>query len=264
MTRSSYPIATRALLGGLLAVAVPTAIAQGPKPSVDFFEETHFRCYIVSQQTPQPATPVTLSDQFLQDVSLEVDEPLQFCAPVGKNEPLVNIDKPEEHLTMYAAAANLTPHLIVDTQDQFGLRTLEAVGARVLLVPTQKLTVAGVATGLDFPDKLNHSWCYAVNGEPADQEVTLEDQFRSDTVRVEQPVFFCNPVAKVRVINGKRVVTRIEEKDVHLTCYDLHGPQRTEATQVGILNQFEQDTFTITSFELLCVPSAKLGFRAAS
>src|SRR4029453_17530648 len=111
MAHSSYPPATRMLLGGLLAVAVPTVVAQGPK--VDFEKETHFRCYIVSQQTPQPATPVTLTDQFLENVSIETHEPLQFFAPVSKN--WLSIEEPEEHLTMYAAAANLPAHLIVDT-----------------------------------------------------------------------------------------------------------------------------------------------------
>jgi hypothetical protein len=56
------------------------------------------------------------------------------------------------------------------------------------------------------------------------------------------------------------VTTRIEERDVHLTCYDIKGPQRTQATHVLVENQFEQDTFTVTSFELLCVPSEKEGF----
>lgn len=253
MERHWSRLAILALLGGLLAVAVPTAWAQ----PVDFFEETHFRCYIVSRQTPQAATLVTLTDQFLRAVPLEVDEPLQFCAPTSKNR--LPIEEPEEHLTMYGAAANLTPHLIISTEDQFGPRTLAAVGARVLLVPTQKLTVDGEPTGLDFPDKLNHSWCYEVNGEPVNQEVRLEDQFGIDTVQVGQPQLFCNPVEKVR--DGRR--TRIEEREVHLTCYDLHGPQRTEATQAGIVNQFERDTFTITAWELLCVPSAKLGFTPA-
>jgi hypothetical protein len=251
MEHNWYRLAVQALLGVILAVAVPTAWAQ----PVDFEKETHFRCYIVSQQTPQPATPVTLSDQFLEDVTLEVDEPLQFCAPTSKNG--VEIEQPEEHLTMYGAAANLDPHLIVETEDQFGRRTLEAVGARVLLVPTQKVAVKGVSTGLPFPGRLNHSWCYQVSGEPVDQDVTLTDQFRTDTLRVEQPVLFCNPVEKVR--DGQ--TTRIKERAVHLTCYDLHGPQQTVATRVQISNQFEQDTFTITSFELLCVPSAKLGFE---
>jgi hypothetical protein len=103
-----------------------------------------------------------------------------------------------------------------------------------------------------------------VNGERIERDVSLPDQFGTDTVRVEQPVLFCNPVEKVRVIDGRREVTRIEEREVHLTCYDIHAPQRTEPTRVEILNQFERDTFTITSFELLCVPSAKENVRPAS
>jgi hypothetical protein len=249
MKCSSYRIAARALLGVILAVAVPTVWAQ----RVNFDRETHFRCYIVSRQTPEPATTVTLRDQFLEE-TLTVDEPLQFCAPTSKEG--LRIQREEEHLTMYGAAANLTPHRIISTEDQFGPRTLEAVGARVLLVPTQKLEVDGVPTGFDFPDDLNHSWCYEVNGEPVNRTVTLEDQFGSDTVRVEQPQLFCNPVVKVKV----SVETPIEEEEVHLTCYDIKGPQRTEATAVDIHNQFEDDIFTITAFELLCVPSAKLGF----
>jgi hypothetical protein len=102
MKRSSYCIATVTLLGGMLATAAPSAWAQ----PVDFERETHFRCYIVSRQTPQPSTLITLSDQF-RNVSLEVDEPLQFCAPVSKNG--LPIEEPEEHLTMYGAAANLVP-----------------------------------------------------------------------------------------------------------------------------------------------------------
>jgi hypothetical protein len=163
------------------------------------------------------------------------------------------IKEPEEHLTMYGAAANLSPHLFVETVDQFGPRTLEAVAARVLLVPTEKVAVEGKPTKLGFPNKLNHYWCYQVSGEPVNREVILADQFRTDTGRVEQPVLFCNPVTKVR--DGK--TTRIEERNVHLTCYDLHGPQRTEATRVTVSNQFEKDIFTITFFEPLCVPSEK-------
>jgi hypothetical protein len=237
-----------------LAIVSSATYVAAAQPRDFFVEETHFRCYIVSQQTPQAATTVTLTDQFLENVTLTVNEPLQFCAPTSKNGVEITRAQEEEHLTMYGAAANLVPHLIVETVDQFGPRTLEVVAARVLLVPTQKLTVDGVVTKLDEPTKLNHFWCYEVNGEPVDQDVTLEDQFRSDKLRVEQPVLFCNPVEK-RV--GGKLVGKIVEEEVHVTCYDLHGPQRTEATRVGIKNQLETDTFTITAFELLCVPSAK-------
>jgi hypothetical protein len=249
MERNWYRLAVQALLGAILAVAVPTAWGQ----PVDFEEETHFRCYIVSQQTPKPAETVTLSDQFLEDVALTVDEPLQFCAPTSKNG--VAIEEPEEHLTMYAAPQELTPHLIVETEDQFGERELEVVGARLLLVPTEKLV-----SDLGFPERLNHYWCYEANGERVGEDVTLEDQFGSDTVRVEEPRFFCNPVEKLHA--GVRF--RIEERQVHLTCYEIHGPQKTVPTQFGMTNQLETDTFTVTAYELLCVPSAKGEVRPAS
>jgi hypothetical protein len=156
---------------------------------------------------------------------------------------------------MYAAPHELSPHLTVFTEDQFGERTLEVVGARVLLVPTQKLV-----GGLEFPEDLNHYWCYEANGEPVGSSVTLEDQFSGpDTVRVEQPVLFCNPVVKIH--NGIRF--RIEERQVHLTCYDIHGAQRTQATEFGMTNQLETDIFTVTSWELLCVPAEKHGFVPA-
>jgi len=249
MKRSMRRVIAFGLLGFLLTIGVPTAQAG----RVNFERETHFRCYTISTQTPQPAQTVTLSDQFLQDVTLTIDEPLQFCAPTSKNG--LPILAPEEHLTMYGAAHELTPHLRVFTEDQFGPRTLEAVGARVLLVPTQKLVGE-----LGFPTKLNHFWCYDVTGARVGATVTLDDQFGSDTVRVEQPEYFCNPVEKIHA--GVR--TRIEEREVHLTCYDIKAPQRTEATSFGVMNQFESDTFTITSFDLLCEPAEKLGFEPIS
>ena len=76
----------------------------GARPAfqtVDFVNETHFRCYTVSQQTPQPATTATLSDQFISSATLSIDEPLQFCAPTSKNGGPINA--PEEHLTMVNA-----------------------------------------------------------------------------------------------------------------------------------------------------------------
>jgi len=227
----------------------PTAQAQ----RVKFDRETHFRCYIVSEQTPGPARTVTLEDQFMGPQTLTVDEPLQFCAPTSKDG--LPIEEPEEHLTMYGAAVELTPHLRVFTEDQFGLRTLEAVGARVLLVPTQKLV-----SDLGFPERLNHYWCYEVTGERVGRSVSLDDQFGSDRVRVERPKLFCNPVEKTHA--GARF--RIEEREVHLTCYEIFGPQRTRATKFSVFNQFETDTFTITAFELLCVPSEKGGFELVS
>src|SRR6266508_3429385 len=192
MKRSLAQVVARALCGLLLAIAalvVSLAADHAAVPSaqarVPFERETHFRCYIVSQQTPQAAETVTLSDQFLRNVTLTVDEPLQFCAPTSKNG--LPIEEPEEHLTMYGAAVELTPHLTVFTEDQFGARTLEVVGARMLLVPTEKQE-------LGFPERLNHYWCYQAEGPVVGRSVTLDDQFGADEVRVERPKLFCNAV----------------------------------------------------------------------
>jgi hypothetical protein len=236
------------LLGLLVVGAAPTAQAQ----PVDFEEETHFRCYEISTQTPAPPRTVTLEDQFLEATTLSVDEPELFCPPTSKNG--LPIEEPDEHLTTYNAPSPLEPDLIVSTEDQFGLRTLRVIGARELFVPTQKLV-----GDLDFPRRLNHYWCYEARGPKVGQTVTLDDQFGSDTVRVERPHRFCNPVEKL--VGEDRF--RIIEEELHLTCYEIFGPQATEAQSFGVLNQFEEDTFTVTSYQLLCVPSAKLLFTSS-
>jgi hypothetical protein len=221
--------------------------AQAQRP-VDFEEETHFRCYTISKQTPAPARTVELEDQFLE-ATLSVDEPELFCPPTSKDG--LEIEEPEEHLTTYGAAAPLEPDLSVSTEDQFGPRTLRVNGARELFVPTQKLV-----GGLDFPRRLNHYWCYEARGPKVGQTVTLDDQFGPDTVRVERPHRFCNPVEKVSAEGRFRII----EREVHLTCYEIFGPQKTIAQTFGVDNQFEMDVFTVTSHQLLCVPAEKLGF----
>jgi hypothetical protein len=243
MARTSLRLALLATFGFVL-------LAQSAQAQrVDFEDETHFRCYTISNQTPAPPRTVTLDDQFVAPTTLSVDEPELFCPPTSKNG--LEILEPDEHLTTYGAQSELEPDLSVSTEDQFGPRTLRVTGARELFVPTQKLV-----GDLEFPDRLNHYWCYEASGPKVSQTVTLDDQFGADTVRVERPHRFCNPVEKVSA-EGR---FRIEEREVHLTCYEIFGPQRTVAQTFGVLNQFESDVFTITSHQLLCVPAEKLGF----
>jgi hypothetical protein len=242
MARKLLLLLTLAALG--LALVAQPAQAQ----RVDFEKETHFRCYTVSEQTPEPANLVTLDDQFLPTTTLSVDEPELFCPPTSKNG--LPILEPEEHLTTYNAPRPLEPDLSVSIEDQFGTRTLKVTGARELFVPTQKLV--GV---LGFPKRLNHYWCYEASGPKVGQTVTLDDQFGTDTVRVERPHRFCNPVEKISEAGRFRII----EREVHLTCYEIFGPQKTVAQTFGVFNQFETDEFTITSYQLLCVPAAKLG-----
>jgi hypothetical protein len=247
---------SRVLLLAALGVLVTIGVANAQGGRVDLFG-THWRCYIISQQTPQPAVTVSLEDQFFPEgVSVDVSTPLQFCAPASKQTDLqagpLPVPEEETHLTMYLAPHVLAPNLQIDTRDQFGEHTLEATNARVLLVPTAK-TIGGTT----FPiTNETHYWCYDVSGPRVGARVLMNDQFGSDVVRIEEPQLFCNPATKT--FGGTKV--RPEDRETHLTCYEVKGPNRAKPFTFGIQNQLETDTFQITSYELVCAPTEKLGF----
>jgi hypothetical protein len=50
---------------------------------------------------------------------------------------------------------------------------------------------------------------------------------------------------------------RIQDDDLHLGCYEIHGKQKTEQFTVGVENQFETDVFQTGPWEILCAPSEK-------
>ena len=58
MQRKPHWVTLLSLLGLLVVFVGPAAQAQ---PPVDFEEETHFRCYEISTQTPGPPRTVTLA-----------------------------------------------------------------------------------------------------------------------------------------------------------------------------------------------------------
>jgi len=237
----------QALLG--LIVAASTSSAQ----SVDKLD--HFWCYIVSSETPQPATDATLIDQFFvaPGVAVKVGSPLEFCNPVSA-KVIGGISQTiffnmEDHLTMYHLQKSPTlpaPRTLV-ASNQFGAaQQLTVDKATTLMVPTQKDQIA-------FPAALNHFLCYPVSGKSLAQTVTLTDQFQTQNVIVEAPTLFCNPVQKTTTSG-----TFGDSTDTgHLLCYDIRLPKSTTARHPQITNQIETDTFTVTSTPELCVPSTK-------
>jgi hypothetical protein len=270
-------IAPMAVLG---AVLVGPAIAAPPSPPPNL---DHFRCY---SNTGHPALPpiATLEDQFDQRLE-KVEEvvvvwPIGFCNPVAKTIPspgggpgqTTDILDPNAHLTMYEIRETTRqrhPTWKVTVDNQFGRQTIFATKPVLLGVPTQKVSVEGVDTGLVLPVDLNHFKCYEAKGAPLNAAVTLEDQFGTTDLLVVEPVLFCNPVTKTVTRAGELVVTPIEDPDAHLTCYNLKL-----ATQIGfspniniqINNQFNHipgatEPFTVERDErVLCVPSNKAAF----
>src|SRR5262249_50710815 len=245
------PLTTYAL--ALLIAAAPVAVSAAGKPpqapGKTSLKLDHFWCYIVSSQTPQDSIEVTLQDQF-QTTTVNVGEPLQFCNPVQKTidgvvTPIVDLT---DHLTMYnlLTAAPLSTAATFTATNQFGSTQFTADKATAIMVPTQKNTLA-------FPDRLDHYLCYPVTGASVGQAASLTDQFQTRDVIVAKPAFFCNPVQKTL----GNTTTRIQNKAAHLTCYNTRLPQSTDQREIDIMNTFGQDTYPLTTTQLLCAPSTK-------
>jgi hypothetical protein len=95
---------------------------------------------------------------------------------------------------------------------------------------------------------LNHFKCYTGKFPPfAKRQVTLVDQFHTESTTVLKPQLFCNPVSK----NGEPLVSPA----THLKCYRIK-PQKFERSVV-VFNQFGQENVTVKNPNLLCLPSEK-------
>lgn len=254
MQTKTHRGAKRALPGliaavGLLLVGSGVALGQGPPG-----DENHFRCYIISQQTPQPAESITLDDQFTSEpVSTLVGEPVMVCAPTAKvhGEAEFPIENEELHYALYPAPAPASPRNVLVTDQFRGSAPWRITTPKYVMVPTAK-TVGGVT--FDDIDNQNHYWCYEANGPRVGARVTLEDQFSGpNNVRVTTPTLFCAPAEKVH--NGETFP--IEDEELHYACYEIHGKQKTQQFTIGAANQFEEDEWQTGPWEILCAPASK-------
>ena len=233
----------------ILLVGSTPAPAQPPSR-----DQNHFRCYIVSQQTPQAPQTITLDDQFTTGPeTVTVGEPVMVCAPAGKTigGEEFPIEDEQEHYVLYNAPGVAEPRAVLVT-DQFGAGvTWRVTTPKYILVPSAK-TIDGQT--FDDRDNMNHYWCYEANGPRVGVRATLEDQFSGpDNVRVTTPTLLCNPAEKVHA--GETF--RIEDEDLHLACYEIHGKQKTEQFTIRVENQFEVDVFQTGPWEILCAPAEK-------
>lgn len=246
ISRALVALGIASLLLPLLAVG--GVLAQPPA------DENHFRCYIVSQQTPQPAETVTVEDQFTDGpATVTVGEPVYVCAPTEKTigGNVTEIENEEQHYALYTAPAEANPRSILVT-DQFRTDAVWRVTTpKYIMVPTAK-TVGGVT--FDDVNDSQHYWCYEANGPRVGVRATLEDQFSGpDNVRITTPTLFCNPAEKVH--NG--TTFEMEDDELHYACYEIHGKQKTQQFTIGAENQFEDDTWQTGPWEIICAPAEK-------
>jgi hypothetical protein len=204
---------------------------------------------------------ITLEDQFTTGPEpVTVGEPVMVCAPTEKTvgeevfpieEEVFPIEEEEQHYTLYNAPGVASPRSVLVT-DQFGADvSWQVTTPKYVLVPTAK-TFGGVT--FDDRARMNHYWCYEANGPRVGVRATLADQFSGpDAVRVTTPTLLCNPAEKVH--DGQ--VFPIEDEELHLACYEIHGKQKTEQFTIGAENQFETDLFQTAAWEILCAPAEK-------
>ncbi len=101
----------------------------------------------------------------------------------------------------------------------------------------------------------NHYQCYpAKQAEPSvPRKAVLTDQFGRHEVTVLAVTRLCNPVEKRAPPRGYGPIL---EKDLHLVCYRIEGPQ--EGKVVRVRNQFGVATLRTGVAEELCLPSSKI------
>jgi hypothetical protein len=95
--------------------------------------------------------------------------------------------------------------------------------------------------------------CYNIPQSPAvGQPITLQDQFGTEEVTVQQPEYLCNPA--IKTFNGVKFgsLTRFP----HLKCYKI-VPSTTVNKAVTLKDQFEMEDVTVTSAALVCTEVTK-------
>jgi hypothetical protein len=241
----------------LVALAGAASGQQPSPPTLD-----HFKCYFIPEQQVLPQEALSLEDQFdipnferVRDI-----RPVRLCNPVAKvhRNTVTPISNPKAHLILF----QIDPQPIVPrdvlVRNQFGRQTLAVRDAKVLAVPTAK-TLGSELPPTEIPSGLDHFKCYSAAGKRIKDGVTLRDQFHTETVRVLDPIAFCNPTRK---IHGT-VSTGVQNAAAHLTCYTITVSPFGGAS-VNVLNQFGNAQIRVLRADVLCVPSQKLKWSASN
>lgn len=210
----------------------------------------HYKVYDVNPVTV--FHPVSLQDQFDSlttkfSTLVRID---YFANPVNKNNE--GAGDPNSHLVWYRMSPPGAPIIRDVTFDnQFGTQNVRIGAPEYVLLPAEKVEI-----GSEFPQFTDHYECYRViQGTPVNVSVTLWDQFESDAVQVEEPVWFCNPVDK----NEEGLISEIN----HLVFYKI-TPQTDVLRTIYVETQFDTLTLDADSSRWLGVPSEKRNWDIAT
>jgi hypothetical protein len=226
-----------------MLIAVALIVTTTPVQAQFLPQENHYKVYETTG--PSIVEPVQLTDQFggyaVDQLILE-----KFANPVEKNgEPMVD---PMMHQTWWRLfLSDPIPIRGVKATDQFGTNVWTVYNPAYLVNPALK------NTGPDDPIPMwNHYLCYDAALEPIGIQVTLVDQFGTQTTLVLEGRYFCNPVEKV-IASGE--VYPIVDPSAHLTCYTIEPFFPPEV--ITALDQFGYWTVDIGESTCLCAPANK-------
>src|SRR6266496_5653014 len=111
--------------------------------------------------------------------------------------------------------------------------------------------------------------CYVVPpGRAVNKPATLSDQFDTEDVHVQQPLFLCNPASKTfngTTFGGSTVtVGGITIEVPHLKCYKI-VPSATVNKRVTLTDQFgTEEGVLVTTPQLLCTTVTKTELSGAN
>jgi hypothetical protein len=251
----------RKIVGGVIFVVVLAVAMLTLRSNVAHVQplHDHFKSYTVEGPPLPVPMQVTLKDQFatregVVELIRMFSPPVEKMLPDGIVSPIVH---PQNHLTWYEFAGTC-PERTLLVSNQFGADQEWVVKDPIyLLLPTHKLYVNGMPTGLGPPTELDHYLCYdVISGPPVGLDgVILEDQFHQELVTVGVPKVFCNPVEKT--LPGGMTFPIIDREN-HLACYDIapHEPLPF-ALHVVANDQFADSQFMVLENQFLCAPSEK-------
>jgi hypothetical protein len=208
----------------------------------------HFQCYKLAKSRFQERG-VTLTDQFGTN-DRRLTKRAELCTPVRKNGELLGNRR--AHLTRYRLSGP-PAGVTVATLNQFGSQRLAVGEPDRLMVPTEKQLIGKRRKPIET--QIDHFQCYGVEPlteiravEAVPRKVKLQDQFRTERVRLRAPKRLCAPVDK----NGEGTLHPVR----HLLCYAIEGSSRKR--KVRVHNQLDDGKkVVVRKPKELCVPTLK-------
>jgi hypothetical protein len=160
----------------------------------------HLKCYRITG--PSAARTVRIENQFTASTELSVGDPTDLCAPASKalegdpGAPPADLN----HYKCYAVSGGASVAENVELVDQFGTERVRVQRPSRLCNPVEKRRAGRDPEPPPHPTE--HLVCYQMRelGDPfVPRSVFTRDQFRPETLQIDQPSRLCVPSEKFEV-----------------------------------------------------------------